>query len=66
MYRALNLQFVEAVRSWWDSHSRVKPAVAGAIYWDTELGHTCYRERSDETRLTNLARRIGYSGPIWA
>lgn len=65
-WKPLHPNFIAAVRAWCVLRNRRnEPAIAGAIYWDTDQGHTCYRRVTDKKRLKDLALKIDYTGPIW-
>jgi hypothetical protein len=67
----IHTHFIAAVRRAWEpivyglKRFQSLPALAGAIYWSSSDGRTFVEcEAGDLKRLTRLAARINYDGPL--
>lgn len=67
--RQLHPAFVVVVRDAWQRRLQRESTrlanLAGAITWDTENGHGCFMDKSDEKRLARLAGKLNYVGPLF-
>ncbi len=65
----LHPDLVAAVRAAWEPVTLARtrrrlPALAGALYWDSEDGRPVFITAADLTRVRHLAARLGYRGPL--